>query len=554
MQLAFPDRGKHAIASSYSGWFYLSLIVTFFLALPLLTLLFSLFAIDLDVWRHLSNTVLSEYISQSFVLLAGVSFFSLLFGVSSAWIVTQYDFFMRRSFEWLLLLPMAMPSYIIAYTYTGILDADGPVQEWIREFFKLEYGQYWFPEIRTLEGAVFVMSVVLYPYIYLLTRAAFQQQSSSLQEVSRTLGLSKLQTLCRVVLPLARPSIIVGWSLVMMETLADYGTVQYFGLSTFTTGIFRTWFGMGQQMAAAQLSLLLLTFVFLILYLEQNSRKQSRYYQSSQGNLAASRLQLNRLQTVIVLMVISLPVLLGFAFPVYFLIEWVQLSYQHVVDEDYIRIILNTVQLASISCLLAVTIAVFLAYSKRIYQRNSMNQLLRIAGLGYAIPGTVIAVGVLIPFSWIDKQINVFSESLFSIALGLLLSGSLFVLIFAYLVRFMSISLNSTVAAYETIRTSMDESARLQGINGFSLIRKIHLPLLKSSLLSAVLLVFVDVLKELPATLVLRPFNFNTLAVRAYEFANEERLIDASVPSLTIVLVGLIPVILLSRAMNKTVE
>ena len=517
-----------------------------------MTLLLSLFHIEGQIWQHLLNTVLWEYISQSFLLLVGVSCFSVLLGVSNAWTIAQCQFPGRHTLEWLLLLPLAMPAYIVAYTYTGILDAAGPVQEFLRETFNLDYGDYWFPEIRSLSGAIFVLSLVLYPYVYLLTRAALLEQSQSLRDASRTLGANSWQIFIRIALPLARPAIVVGWSLVMMETLADYGTVQYFGVSTFTTGIFRTWFAMGEQMAAAQLSLFLLGFIAIILLLEQTSRRQKRYFQTGQMSSSSDRLSLNSLQSCCAILLALVPVLLGFFVPVYFLMDWAFLSYATVIDDEYLSIIWNTLMLASITAILAVVLAVLLAYSQRYLQKQSINSLLRIAGLGYAIPGTVIAVGVLIPFIWFDKLINTLTEKVFSYDVGLLLSGTVFILIFAYLVRFMSIALNSAMAAFDTIRISLDESARLQGIRGASLIRRIHLPLLHSSLLSALLLVFVDVLKELPATLVLRPFNFNTLAVRAYEFANEERLLDASVPSLTIVLTGLIPVILLSRAMNKS--
>ena len=527
-------------------------LLSLFFCIPIIVICGSLFFPAKDVWVHLLDTVLIDYIFNSFTLLIGVGCISLILGVIPAWLITMYKFPMSRYLEWALLLPMSMPAYIIAYSYTGAFDASGPIQEAIRDLTGWGYNDYWFPEVRSLGGAVAMLSFVLYPYIYLLSRASFIEQSVCVLEVSRTLGCNTIGSFTRVALPLARPAIIVGLSLVLMETLADYGTVQYFGVSAFTTGIFRTWFGMDNSLVASQLSALLLLFVVVFIYLERRSRKQLTYHHTSNRYSPLLKQKLKGSHALFAFLVCFIPLLLGFIIPAGFLFDWAIETYSGLFDKNFYILLLNTMMLAFITALLALSIALFLGYVNRNSCSVINRFLVRFVSMGYAIPGTVVAVGVLIPFVWIDNRLDEFLRLHFSISSGLLISGTLFILVFAYLVRFLAVSINTVEAALGKIKPEMDEIAKTNGLSQTEIVKKIHMPIMKGSLLTALLLVFVEVLKELPATLILRPFNFNTLAVRTYELANEERLADAAIPALAIVLIGIIPVIMISNSISKS--
>ena len=533
-------------------WVALTLLVSGVLMLPIIVVAASVFLSSGDIWQHLYDTVLAGYIGNSLLLALGVGCLSLPLGVIPAWLVTLYRFPGSRQLEWALLMPLAMPAYIIAYTYTGMLDVAGPLQSWLRAAFDWQYGDYWFPDIRSLPGAVLMLSLVLYPYIYLLARAAFLEQSASVVEVARTLGVRPAAAFFKVVLPLARPAIIVGLSLVLMETLADYGTVQYFGVATFTTGIFRTWFGLGSSIAAAQLSALLLLFVLFLIILEQYSRRQSRYYDTSTRYGRLEQKHLLGLRGLPALAVCALPILFGFVIPSGQLLLWGIQTWRTSLDAGFFTLIANSIELALITAVLAAALALAISYARRRQPGIMTNSFNRLLGMGYAVPGAVIAVGVLIPFTWLDRHLSHWFGLLSDTDPGLLLSGTIAILVFAYLVRFLALSLNTVDAGLAKIKPSMDEAGRSLGFSGFRLLRRVHIPILRGSLLTAVLLVFVDVLKELPATLILRPFNFNTLAVRTFELANEERLADAAFPALAIVLAGIIPVIILSRAISQS--
>ena len=527
-------------------------LLSLFFCIPIIVICGSLFFPAKDVWAHLLDTVLVDYIFNSFTLLIGVGCISLILGVIPAGLITMYKFPMSRYLEWALLLPMSMPAYIIAYSYTGAFDASGPIQEAIRDLTGWGYNDYWFPEVRSLGGAVAMLSFVLYPYIYLLSRASFIEQSVCVLEVSRTLGCNTIGSFTRVALPLARPEIIVGLSLVLMETLADYGTVQYFGVSAFTTGIFRTWFGMDNSLVASQLSALLLLFVIVFIYLERRSRKQLTYHHTSNRYSPLLKQKLKGSHALFAFLVCFIPLLLGFIIPAGFLFDWAIETYSGLFDKNFYILLLNTMMLAFITALLALSIALFLGYVNRNSCSVINRFLVRFVSMGYAIPGTVVAVGVLIPFVWIDNRLDEFLRLHFSISSGLLISGTLFILVFAYLVRFLAVSINTVEAALGKIKPEMDEIAKTNGLSQTEIVKKIHMPIMKGSLLTALLLVFVEVLKELPATLILRPFNFNTLAVRTYELANEERLADAAIPALAIVLIGIIPVIMISNSISKS--
>ena len=529
-------------------WRWTVLPPALLLALPVLVIFASVLQSQTEVWLHLRQTVLADYVINSLLLAAGTGFGALLLGTSTAWFVSQYQFFFRRPLEWLLLLPLAMPAYIIAYTYTGMLDFAGPVQSMLREQFGWRYGDYWFPQIQSLTGAIIMLSLVLYPYVYMLARTAFAEQSSSLFEASRTLGKSPRQHFWQVALPLARPAILTGTALAMMEAFADYGTVQYFGIATFTTGIFRTWFGMGNQIAAAQLAAMLTSFVLVLLLLERWSRRKIRYYHQGQRSNVAPRRPLKTAKQGAVLLWCLTPVLLGFIIPIMQLATWASERFAVTFDAQFAALVWNSFRLAAMAAVISVLLALLFAYAKRL-RRDTLVQLpVKVASLGYAVPGTVIAIGVMWPLAQLDSRIDLLAEHWFGIRTGLLFSGTLFALLMAYTVRFLAVSLHSVETGLQRIKPSMDNAARSLGYAPLQVLKRVHVPLLRGSVLTALLLVFVDVLKELPATLVLRPFNFNTLAVRTYELASDERLADAALPALAIVLVSLLPVILLARS------
>lgn len=522
------------------------LILALLLSLPVVTVITHVFFPADDIWKHLVDTVLFDYVSNSLWLSVGVALGTLLLGVSTAWLTSMCQFPGRGFFEWALLLPMAMPAYIIAYTYTGLLDFAGPLQTLLRDLTGWGYGDYWFPQIRSLGGAMLMLTLVLYPYVYLLSRAAFLNQSLCVLDVSRTLGNTPTQTFFRVALPLARPAIIAGLSLALMETLADYGTVSYFGISTFTTGIFRTWFGMGSVSAAAQLAALLMLFVLVLMVMEKLSRKQAQYHHTSRRHQDIHRFQLSGLKSASALVMCLFVVLISFVIPASQLLVWTISVADTMLDASFIALVGNSLKLAAITAVSALFLALFLSYGKRLFGGKLVTLAVRLASMGYAIPGAVIAVGVMIPFAWLDNTLDSWSRNTFDYSTGLLLSGTLIAVIFAYLVRFLAVAIQTTDSGLGQIRLSMDEAARSLGYSPFSVLRKVHIPMLKGSLLTALLLVFVDVLKELPATLILRPFNFNTLAVKTFELASDERLTEAAPTALAIVAAGLIPVIILS--------
>ncbi len=525
-------------------------LVAALFSLPIFTIASFILHPANDIWQHLVDTVLAEYLFNSALLMLGVGCGTLLIGVACAWLTSVCVFPGKRLFSWALLMPLAFPGYIIAYTYTGLLDFAGPLQSALRDAFGWGHGDYYFPEIQSLGGAMTMLSLVLYPYVYLLARAAFLEQSVCVLEVSRTLGCSVWASFYRVALPLARPAIVAGLSLALMETLADYGTVSYLGLDVFTTGIFRTWFGFGDAAAAAKLAAILLLFVFTLVVVERASRRQAQYHHATYRYRNLPQYRLRGWRAAAAFAICFLPLAFGFLVPAAQLALWAVETHAQMVDATFVRLALNSIMLALSAALLAVLVALFLAYGKRLYRAPSVNASIRIVATGYALPGTVVAVGVIIPFAWFDNTLDGWMREQFGIATGLLLSGSLFAVMFAYLVRFLSISIQSVESGLAKIKLSMDDAARSLKLSPGQILWRVHMPLMKGTLLTALLIVFVDVMKELPATLILRPFNFNTLAVRAYELATDERLADSSTAALAIVAVGLLPVVLLSHSIS----
>ena len=533
-------------------WLIFTVLVAALLTMPMWVLVSFIFEPTNENWQHLTETVLSEYVFNSIWLMLGVTFGTLLLGVPTAWLVSQYEFYGKAFLHWALLLPLAVPAYIIAYTYTGLLDFEGPVQSYLRSVFGLQAVNAWFPEVRSLGGAIVMFSLVLYPYVYLLSRAAFLNQSQQALEASKLLGAGPARRFFKVALPMARPAIIAGLTLALMETLADFGTVQYFGVPTFTTGIYRTWTGFGDTTTTVHLSLILLAFVLVLMLVEFWSRKQAKYFSSSTKRSGQVHfVSLQGWRSILAFGFCLLPILLGFILPAIQLIYWSITTAQTEFNAEFIQLIWNSFYLAFITSVVVLGLALFLAYAKRIHNHPSTNTAIKISSLGYAIPGTVIAIAVMTPLGWLDNTVDGLMQSTFGISTGLLLSGTLFALVFAYSFRFLSVALQTIDTGLNRVKPSMDESARTLGASRFNILKNIHLPLIQTSLLTAFILVFVEVLKELPTTLILRPFNFNTLSVRAYEMAADERLADAGLPALLIVLTSLIPIIILSKLIGK---
>ena len=505
-------------------------------------------------WSHLAQTVLPEYILNSLWLCLGVGIGVALVGVATAWLTAMHDFPGRHFFEWALVLPLAVPAYVLAYVYTDFLQFVGPLQTLLRETFKLKYGDYWFPDIRTLPGAMLMFVFVLYPYVYLLARAAFLERASGMLEAARTLGMEPWRAFFAVSLPLTRPAIVAGVALALMETLADYGTVAYFGVNTFTTGIYRAWFSLGDRVAAAQLAAMLLSFVLFLLMAERISRGRARYHNTTGRNRPLAGAHLRGFAAVLAVTACLLPLLLGFVLPAVLLLKMALVEGDVQFGEHFLLLARNSFVLAGITALIGVLLALLMAYGARLSKSTLATRLNRLVGLGYAVPGAVIAVGVLIPVTRLDNWLADQWAQWFGNNPGLLLTGGIAALVYAYLVRFLAVALHTVESSLAKITPNMDDAARCLGLGEVATLHRVHAPLLRGSLLTAGLLVFVDVMKELPATLVMRPFNFDTLATQVYTLASDERLAEASTASLAIVAVGLLPLIALSRQVSRARE
>jgi iron(III) transport system permease protein len=535
------------------GWNYFTLALALLFALPFFSLIVTAASAEENVWGHLLSTVMPGYLKNTFLLMLGVGSGTLLLGVSTSWLISMTEFPGRRMLEWGLLLPLAFPGYIIAMVYVELLEYSGPVQAQIRLWFGWNnFQDYWFPPIASVGGAITMLSLVLYPYVYLLARIAFLQQPATLLESSRMLGKSSRNSFFHVSLPLARPAIVVGVSLAMMETLADFGTMQLFAVQTFTTGIYHTWFGAYNAPGAAQLSLSLLMFISVFVFLERYSRKQQRSHTKNSIHIPHPRYKLSGISSLSAFAFCLVPVVFGFALPAGLLIQWAAKSWREVMLERFFSDAGNSLILAVLTAFLAVLLGVLMAYGSRISKRRRIRWAVRTVSLGYTFPGPVVALGVLLPFAWFDRTIDAWMQESFGISSGYLLSGTLFILVFAYLVRFLALAYGTAESGFGRITSAMEDASRSLGKNTWQTLKRVHLPLLRGSMLTAGLLVFVDVMKELPATLMLQPFNFSTHATRAYGYATEELLREASLWCLTIVLVGLFPVIFLNRQLRES--
>lgn len=529
-------------------WRLGALAIAALVALPLLGIASALFTWQGELWRHLAETQLSDIISNTIVLLLGVGVGTVVIGTGTAWLVTMCRFPGSRLLQWVLLLPLVLPTYIIGYAYADLLAFAGPVQSALREATGWSRGDYWFPDLSSASGVAFLFTLVLYPYVYLAARAAFLSQSQPLLEASRILGHGPWRTFLHVGLPLARPAIAAGAALALLETLADFGTVQYYGVHTFTTAIYRTWYGLGDRDGAAQIALVLIGIAILLIVLERRSRGRARFAVASNLRHRAEPVALAPVAGLAAAVTCALPVLLGFALPTLHLARLALTSGATLADPRFVGDAINSLALATAAAAIIVALALFLSYAGRLVRRRTLSHVIEFASLGYAIPGAVIAVGVLLPLALADHGIDRLSRAVFDTPSGLLLSGTAFALLVAYTVRFLAVGMANVAPGLAAIDPAMDSSARLLGARPRQVLRYIHLPMLRGPALTAGIIAFVEVLKELPATLLIRPFNFDTLAVGVYRFASDERLAQAAVGAILIVTVSLVPVILLSRA------
>ncbi len=526
----------------------ISLAAAALILLPILAVIASVFGATGDTWMHLARTALGTYLLNTALLAVGVAAGVVSMGVLSAWLVTAYRFPGQRVLEWALVLPLAMPAYVMAYAYTDWLQFTGPVQGALRAATGWQAREYWFPEIRSLSGAALLLSFALYPYVYLLARTAFLDVSRSALEAGRLAGITAWGSFWRVALPMARPAIAAGTALALMETLADFGTVSYFALEVFTTGIFKAWMSMGDPAAAGQLSACLLAFVALVVLAERASRGRAAYASMLRKPVPPQRL--SGAAAVAAFAACTLPVLVGFLLPAGLLMNLAWSDPAARWGPRLAALIGNSFLLAGIAAVAGVLLATAMAYAARLSRGRASGAIAwanRAAALGYAIPGAVIAVGVLVPLGRLDNWIAGGIEGAFGVKPGLLLTGTIVALVYAYLVRFLAVALQTMEAGLAKVTPRMDDAARSLGATPAGTLARVHAPLLASSLATAALLLFVDVMKELPATFALRPFNFDTLAIEAYNLAKDERLAEAAVPSLVIVAIGVAILLAVSK-------
>ncbi len=536
-------RGFSCFRQKPSGWQWLAIVVALLVLTPLSVLFLAWLEPAWDIWQHLRQTLLSQLLLNTLQLVGGVTLGTLLLGVSLAWLTGACNFPGRRLFSWMLLLPLAMPTYVLAFVSLGLFDYSGPVQTQLRAWFGRGV---WFPDIRSAFGVILVMSLALYPYVYLLARNAFSTQGKRSLEAAESLGCNPISGFFRVVLPMARPWIAGGATLVLMEALADFGAVSIFNYDTFTTAIYKAWFGFFSLSAAAQLSTLLVMLVFLLILLEQKLRKRMRFSQS-RTTPQTERILLTGAKKWLAWGYCLLILLIAFILPSLQLLSWSLEVFHQEFDSRYLALLGRSLTLGLSSALLIAAVALLLAYAGRRHQDRLTQNLIRTATLGYALPGTVLAVGIFIPLAALDNFIIDLASSVFGLTLPQLLQGSIMIMLLAYLIRFMAAGFKSIDSAMHRVTNNIDEASRLMGLRGIKLLYKVHLPMLRGGLFTALTLVFVDVMKEMPITLMTRPFGWDTLAVKIFELTSEGEWERAALPALTLLLSGLIPIVLLMR-------
>ena len=522
-------------------WSIFLLAIILFVSIPIVTIFINLVYGPGETWSHLVENVLPNYIQNSFILVIGTSILTLVFGISSAWIVSRYQIPLRKQLEWLLILPLAIPSYITAYAYAGVFDYAG----FVEKAFSLKV------DIMNHSGLIFVLSVSLYPYVYVASRAFFLNQSNNIIEASKLLGSGEGKTFYKLILPLARPAIIGGLILVLMEVLNDYGAAKYYGINTFTTGIFRAWFSLEEPQTAIYLSAVLVLIIFLLITLEKWQRRKIGYFNAIKNHQQLKRVTCSPKKRVTFFIIAFFPVLVGFLIPLFQLFYWVYLTFDEVFSINFISVAIQSFGLSVTSAFCTVAFALLLIFLSKWNRLTFMKSLAKIGVLGYAIPGAVIAVGILIPTIFIDKWFISIYKDIFNQKIGFIINGTVIALVYAYIIRYLAVAYNPIEATSLKFGNSLSESSKILGKGNIRTFVKIELPLLKPAIFSAFILVFVDVMKELPLTLLLKPYHISTLAVKAYEYASDELIAEAALPSLFIVLTGILPILFLNKLIAK---
>ena len=541
------------ISKSLNLYKLLPWVVTCILLCPIIAIFLSAFVIDESgSFSHLVDTVLFTYISNSILVILFVVLLSILFAMPSAWFVACCDFPTRKKLQWALMLPLAMPPYIIAIVYTDLLDFTGPVQLALRRLFSWQsIDDYYFPDIRTIFGASVILALSLFPYLYLLLRSAFLTQSAGLFQAARTLGLSPLQAFWRVSIPLSRSAMAVGISLIAMETLGDFATVNYFAVHTLTTAIYDTWLELGSLTTAAKISSMMLLAIVILISLENYSRRKQQVYQRNNNGNVDLRFVLTGWKKWGVLGFTWSLVSLSLFIPIATLMYYAAHYFAESLNDDLINYTMNSLWLAFLVAILALIVALTVNFYQRLSPGFAAKSTIRLSSLGYAVPGTVVAIGVLIPLTSFDLLLNDFLLSWDLSPVGLILSGSLVILVLGYLVRFSAIAVGSVDSSLVQVSPSLELASRTLGNGPVKTLWRVNIPLIKKGMLTAFILVFIEAMKELPAALLLRPFNFETLATYVYQFVSDEMIEYAALPALMIIALGLIPFIVVNRLLEK---
>lgn len=540
------------------GWKTLSLLITLIVLLPLLAIGYHALSGESENLAHLWQTMLPIYLKNSTLLVFGTVFLALIFALPTAWIVANYQFWGQKTLQWLLCLPLAMPAYLIAYLYTDLLDYSGSFQEMLRGIFGWQTPQdYWFPQIRTLYGACFVLALVLYPYIFLLVRVALLEQSENLTHSAKMLGATSTQIFRRITFPLIRPAIAIGAALVAMETLGDFGTVAYFAVPTLTTAIYDSWLGYHDLGTASQVAIFMLLMIFLFLSLEQHSRRKQKSYQRGYEKKSTFKL-LTGWKWLLALIWCWGLLSLAFIIPFGRLLYWAYDYFEQSWNLDFVQFAANSLKVSIIASIVTVSFALILHFAQRLsfgkFSAKSARLSLQLSSLGYAIPGTVLAIGLLSPLTFADHKLHALLKSLELSPVGLIFSGSLFALVLAYTIRFLAMAIGSLDTSFGKVSPSLDMASQTLGRSGLRMFKNVHIPLIYKGILTAGLMVFIESMKELNASLLLRPFNFDTLATHVFTFTSDEQLERAALPAIVLVLVGLLPVIWLTRSLISQSE
>ncbi|GAB6169844.1 iron ABC transporter permease [Clostridium carnis] len=547
------NRFRRSLKKNINGWAILSLLGILLVLMPTVDIIINLFEKPNDNWFHVKEFLLKEYTVNSLKIALFTALFTLIIGVFLAWIVSMYEFRGRKFFSFALMLPMAIPGYIAAYTYSGMLSYTGVVQKILRNSFGLTLEQKYF-NIMSLNGAIFIFTFFLFPYVYIITKAFLENQSSALIENARILGHKPTSIFFKIILPVSRPSIIAGLTLVILEVFSDFGVVNYYGVSTFSTAIFKTWFGMGDVNTAIRLSGILMMFVIALMVLENIFRGRRKYSYTTSKVRPIKREELKGIKGLLAFLVCGIIFSLSFLIPVIQLINWAFLSYKNVLNHNFIELLKNTVFVAAVATIIIIFFGVVVANFCRMNKSKISKAFSKIITIGYSIPGAIIAIGVIVLFVSIDRGLVEVYKGFGITNKTLVLSGSVVILIFAYVIRFLAVGFNNIESGFEKVGNKYFEASRMLGLGVTKTFFKVDMKMIKGAIVSGAILTFVDILKELPLTMTLKPFNFETLATQTYKFANDERLHEAAIPALIIIIVSIISIYIFQKVSYKRSE